>query len=157
MSLSLMFKILLLNGPNLNFLGIREPEKYGTQTLLEIETILKNQARQYPIELACYQSNHEGALIDRIQQAYRDQVDFIVFNPAAYTHTSIALRDALLAVQIPFIEIHITDPKKRESYRKNSYFEDISIKTIAGEGILGYQLALQDAISYLHPKCIKIT
>ena len=122
-----MKKILLLNGPNLNLLGTREPEKYGTTTLTDIEQLLQIEAKKHDIELACYQSNHEGNLIDQLHQAHDDKVNFILFNPAAYTHTSIALRDALLAVQIPFIEIHITDPKSRENYRKVSFFEDISL------------------------------
>lgn len=144
-----MHKILLLNGPNLNLLGTREPKKYGSTTLADIESALHTEAKKNNIDLICYQSNHEGELIDRLHQAHHDQIGFILFNPAAYTHTSIALRDAMLAIQIPFIEIHITDPKLRENYRKISFFEDISQKTISGRGILGYQLALEEAIRYL--------
>ena len=144
-----MHKILLLNGPNLNLLGTREPEKYGSTSLVDLEASLQTQAQEQNIVLTCYQSNHEGKLIDRVHQAYQNKIDFILFNPAAFTHTSIALRDALLAIQIPFIEIHITNPKSRENYRKISFFEDISQKTISGEGILSYKLALKFAISYL--------
>lgn len=141
-------KMLLLNGPSLNLLGIREPEKYGSCSLSDIETELRHIAQQADIALATFQSNHEGALIDRIHQAFTDQIDFILFNPAGYTHTSVALRDALLAVQIPFSEIHITDVQSRESFRQHSYFSDIAHTVIQGHGIAGYRLALESAIRY---------
>lgn len=142
-----MKKILIISGPNLNLLGTREPDKYGHQTLADINLTLKQQAHAAGFELTDFQSNHEGALIDQIHQAMGN-IDFIIFNPAAYTHTSIALRDALLAVKIPFIEVHLTDIKSREPFRQHSYFSDIAIEVIAGQGATGYELALKSAIRY---------
>ena len=142
-----MTKILVIHGPNLNLLGIREPDKYGHQTLNDINAKLKQQAQAAGFELTDFQSNREGTLIDRIHEA-RENTDFIIFNPAAFTHTSIALRDALLAVQIPFIEVHLTDIKSREPFRHHSYFSDIATEVIAGHGATGYELALKSAIRY---------
>ena len=140
--------ILLLNGPNLNLLGTREPEIYGHETLADIEQKVF-EALGKRAELLCYQSNHEGALIDRLQEAHREGVDFVLFNPAGYTHTSVALRDTLLATQIPFIEIHLSDPSTRESFRHHSYFSDIAVDVIKGQGASGYLQALEQALEHL--------
>ncbi len=140
--------LLLLNGPNLNLLGSREPDIYGATTLAEIETRLQAQAQTAGVALAAFQSNSEAELVERVQQAGRDGVDFILINPAAYTHTSVALRDALAAVAIPFIEIHLSNVFARESFRRESYFSDIAIGVISGLGPTGYELALAYALSY---------
>lgn len=144
-----MTKLLLLNGPNLNLLGTREPDLYGRGTLPEIEQSLRAKAQQAGHSLSCFQSNAEHALIDRIHQARDEQVAFILFNPGAYTHTSIALRDALLAVSIPFIEIHLTNVHARESFRHHSYFSDIASGVIMGLGIQVYDLGLQAILARL--------
>ena len=141
-------RILLINGPNLNLLGTREPGHYGTDTLSSIETRLAELAQAAGAGLACFQSNAEAALVERIQQAGRDRVDFIIINPAAYTHTSIAMRDALAAVGIPFVEVHISNVFARESFRHQSYFTDIAVGIISGLGPKGYELALQFALQY---------
>jgi 3-dehydroquinate dehydratase II len=135
-------KILLLNGPNLNLLGTREPGIYGADTLADIEKRLIAQARRGGATLAAFQSNSEAELVDRIQQAARDAVDFIIINPAAYTHTSVAMRDALAAVRIPFIEVHLSNVFAREAFRHHSYFTDIAVAIISGLGARGYELAL---------------
>ncbi|CAI1729074.1 type II 3-dehydroquinate dehydratase [Serratia fonticola] len=142
------FHILLLNGPNLNLLGTREPEKYGSATLAEIVNGLENQALALDITLSHLQSNAEHALIDRIHQA-RGNTDFILINAAAFTHTSVALRDALLAVQIPFIEIHLSNMYAREPFRHHSYLSDIAVGVICGLGADGYTFALQAAVRRL--------
>jgi len=142
-----MPKILILNGPNLNLLGTREPNIYGSETLSDINIHLEQSAKELKANLDFFQSNSEAELISAIHQA-RDQFDFIIFNPAAFTHTSIALRDALSAVAIPFIEIHLSNVHARESFRHNSYFSDIAVGVISGLGSLGYELALQAAIVY---------
>lgn len=142
------FHILLLNGPNLNLLGTREPEKYGSTTLTAIVNGLENQASALDITLSHLQSNAEHALIDRIHQA-RGNTDFILINPAAFTHTSVALRDALLAVQIPFIEIHLSNVHAREPFRHHSYLSDIAVGVICGLGADGYTFALQAAVNRL--------
>lgn len=141
-----MTEILLLNGPNLNMLGIREPEKYGSTSLQQINDKLSKIAT---FKLDFLQSNAEYELINRIQQAYHDNTRFIIFNPAAFTHTSIALRDALLAVRIPFIEVHLSNIYQRETFRHHSYFSDIAYGVISGLGAMGYELALQAAELYL--------
>jgi 3-dehydroquinate dehydratase-2 len=138
-------KILVLNGPNLNLLGLREPLVYGTQTLDGLNKQLITKAQAHNIALECQQHQAESALIEAIHQAHRDTIDFIILNPAAFTHTSIALRDAMLAVNIPFIEVHISNPLSRESFRHTSYFSDIARGVITGLGTYGYLLAL-DAI-----------
>jgi 3-dehydroquinate dehydratase-2 len=138
-------KILLLNGPNLNLLGKREPHLYGADTLAAVEKQLGKLAKDLGHELESYQSNHEGELIDRIQQAAADGVAFLLFNPGGYTHTSIALRDALLAVALPFIEVHVSNPYRREHFRRHSYFTDIAAGVITGCGAHGYELALMAA------------
>lgn len=142
------FHILLLNGPNLNLLGTREPEKYGSTTLTEIVNGLENQARALNMTLSHLQSNAEHVLIDRIHQA-RGNTDFILINPAAFTHTSVALRDALLAVQIPFIEIHLSNVHAREPFRHHSYLSDVAVGVICGLGADGYTFALQTAVRRL--------
>lgn len=140
-----MAQFLLINGPNLNLLGSREPEVYGATTLVDIETRSKQLAAELGHELSCYQSNAEHDLIDRVQQAAKDGVAFIIFNPGAFTHTSIALRDAFLAVAIPFIEIHLSNTFAREEFRHNSYFSDIAQSCLFGFGAYGYELALHAA------------
>ncbi len=135
-------KILVLNGPNINMLGIREPDIYGRQSYEYLVETLKKHAAEKGVEVSFYQSNHEGALVDAIQQAYFDKIDGIVFNPAAYTHTSVAIADALKAVGIPTVEVHISDVAAREDFRQISYIRGIAVKTIAGKGLDGYSLAL---------------
>lgn len=141
-------QILLLNGPNLNMLGTREPEKYGTMTLADIVTGLRAQAEALNVSLDHLQSNAEHVLIDRIHQA-KGNVDYILINPAAFTHTSVALRDALLAVEIPFIEIHLSNVHAREPFRHHSYLSDIATGVICGLGADGYSWALQTAVKRL--------
>jgi len=136
-----MANILLLNGPNLNLLGTREPGVYGSTTLADIEQKLAATAQQLGHTLTTLQSNAEAELVDHIQQA-AGKTDFIIFNPGAFTHTSVALRDALLAVAIPFIEIHISNVHAREEFRRHSYFSDVAVGTIIGLGAQGYELAL---------------
>ena len=143
-----MARILLLNGPNLNLLGSREPGVYGSETLADIEENVSAAARKLGHESDCFQSNAEAELVDRIQSAAKD-ADFILFNPGAFTHTSVAIRDALLAVDIPFIEVHISNVHAREEFRKHSYFSDIAVGTIAGLGAKGYELALLAADNQL--------
>ena len=138
--------ILLINGPNLNLLGTREPGIYGSTTLADIEQRLSQQAKQAGAKLTAFQSNDEGALVDRIQRAAADGVDFIILNPAAYTHTSVAMRDALTAVRIPFIELHLSNVHAREAFRQHSYFSDIAAGVICGFGAKGYELALAYAL-----------
>lgn len=138
--------VLVLHGPNLNLLGVREPHLYGTETLGEIESRLKQAAAEAGIELDSYQSNHEGALVDRIHAAYEEGVEFIIINPGAYTHTSIALRDALAAVRIPFIEVHLSNVHAREAFRRRSYLSGLAVGTITGLGSRGYDLALAYAL-----------
>jgi 3-dehydroquinate dehydratase-2 len=142
-------EILLINGPNLNLLGTREPQHYGQATLPQIETDLIAEARKLGHRLQTYQSNHEGELVDRVHKAKADGIQFILLNPGAYTHTSVALRDALLAVALPFIEIHLSNTHSREPFRKHSYFSDIARGVIVGLGPQGYRLALQAAHSQL--------
>jgi 3-dehydroquinate dehydratase-2 len=140
-----MAGFLLINGPNLNLLGEREPEIYGRRTLSDIEKTCTNLARDLGDELTCFQSNAEHELVDRIQQASREDVRFIVFNPGAFTHTSIALRDVFLATALPFIEVHLSNIHAREAFRQHSYFSDIALGTIAGLGPVGYELAIRAA------------
>ena len=144
-----MSAFLLLNGPNLNLLGSREPEVYGATRLEDIEAQATAQAKQLGHELTCYQSNAEHELIDRVQQAAQDGVSFIVLNPGAFTHTSIALRDALLAVEIPFIELHLSNTFAREDFRHKSYFSDIAQSCLFGFGAYGYELALLAASNHV--------
>ena len=141
--------ILVIQGPNLNLLGTREPDVYGTTTLEDIHKRLGELAKQHSIELDTYQSNHEGELIDRIQKAKLDGVDFIIINPGAFTHTSVALRDVLAGVAIPFTEVHLSNIHQREEFRKHSYLSDIATGVICGLGAIGYELALEAAIARL--------
>lgn len=144
-------RILVVHGPNLNLLGSREPEVYGRDTLIDIDNRLKRQAAVANVTLETFQSNAEGALIDRIHGAKVDGVRFIVINPGAFTHTSIALRDALLAVEIPFIEVHLSNVHAREPFRKHSYLSDKAVGVICGLGAKGYEFAVEAAISTLFP------
>jgi len=141
-----MADILVLHGPNLNLLGTREPERYGHTTLATIDDLLAERARASGHGLVSFQANAEHELIDRIQQAGAEGVAFIVINPAAFTHTSVALRDALLATSIPFIEVHLSNVHAREPFRRHSYFSDIATGVICGLGASGYALALEAAI-----------
>ena len=142
-----MARILVLHGPNLNLLGTREPEKYGRDTLAQIDARLTQAAAGHRLDT--FQSNAESALVERIHQAGTEQVDFILFNPAALTHTSIALRDALLGVAIPFIEVHLSNVHAREPFRHKSYLSDVAVGVISGLGAIGYELALTAALRRL--------
>ena len=144
-----MARILVLHGPNLNLLGTREPEVYGHATLADIDTELAANARGSGLELTSFQSNAEHELVERVQAARDDGTAFILINPGAFTHTSVALRDALAAVKIPFIEVHLSNPHAREAFRRVSYFSDVAVGVIAGFGALSYQLALQAALDHL--------
>lgn len=144
-----MAKILLLNGPNLNLLGLREPEKYGSATLESILQKLTAKSAQLGHDLSHFQSNAEHELIHAVQKAFYNEIDFILINPAAFTHTSVALRDAFLAVQIPFIEIHLSNVFARETFRHHSFLSDIAVGIISGLGDKGYELALEAADHYL--------
>lgn len=141
--------VLLINGPNLNLLGSREPDIYGASSLAEIEAKLIESANQKEVKLVCFQSNAEHELVERIHDAGSDDTQFILINPAAFTHTSVAIRDALAGVSIPFIELHISNPHSREPFRHHSYFSDIAVGVIAGFGIRSYSMALDEAINYL--------
>jgi 3-dehydroquinate dehydratase II len=142
-------QILVLHGPNLNLLGTREPQVYGATTLEQINQDLTQRAQELGVQLACFQSNHEGALVDRVQAARLDGTRFIIINPGAYTHTSVAIRDALAGVAIPFIEVHLSNVHRREPFRHHSYFSDVAEGVIVGLGAMGYQLALQAAVARL--------
>lgn len=135
-----MTRILVLQGPNLDLLGTRQPQLYGTETLAEIHGSLEEHARRLGLDIAFFQSNHEGALIDRLHD--RD-FDAVVVNAAAYTHTSVALRDAFLAIAVPFVEVHLTDPWRREPFRQVNFLHDIALETVAGQGSRGYHVALE--------------
>jgi 3-dehydroquinate dehydratase-2 len=142
-------KILLVNGPNLNLLGTREPQVYGATTLKDVEAACMERGRTLGVDVACFQSNHEGALIYRIHAARGEGVGFIIINPGAFTHTSVALRDALAGVAIPFIEVHVSNVHKREAFRHHSYLSDIADGVIVGLGVSGYALALTAAAERL--------
>jgi 3-dehydroquinate dehydratase II len=139
--------ILVIHGPNLNLLGVREPEVYGSTTLDEINGSLQVLAHEAGVKLSSFQSNGEGELINRIHEAIDNGIDFIIINPAAYTHTSIALRDALAATGLPFIEVHLSNIFARESFRRKSYFSDLALGVISGLGAKGYELALKYALT----------
>jgi len=139
-------KILVLNGPNLNMLGVREEDIYGSETLEDIEVKIIEIAKESGCEVSFFQSNAEHELIESIHQAFKDNTDAIIFNPAGYTHTSVALRDAILAVQIPFFEVHISDINSREDFRKKSYFSDIAKEVFSGHGTESYILAFKEAL-----------
>jgi 3-dehydroquinate dehydratase II len=142
-------KLLLINGPNLNLLGTREPAKYGHTTLPQVEAMLGEEAAKLGVELACFQSNHEGAIVDRIQAARLEGVAGIVINPGAYTHTSVAIRDAFAGTSIPFAEIHISNVHAREPFRHHSYLSELAAGIVIGMGVEGYRLALQGLVKKL--------
>jgi len=142
-------RILVLHGPNLNLLGVREPDIYGNATLADIHAMMEARARISGVQVESFQSNSEGGLVDRVQAAGAEGVEFIIINPAAYTHTSVALRDALAAVRIPFIEVHLSNVHARESFRRHSYFSDLAVGTISGLGAKGYALALEAALTLI--------
>ena len=135
-------KILVLNGPNMNMLGIRQPEIYGSATYEDLKAMIQTEADNLGVDVSFFQSNHEGALVDAIQQAYFDKVDGIIINPAAYTHTSVALLDAVKAVGIPTVEVHVSDPDSREEFRRVSFIRAACVATIRGHGLPGYLEAL---------------
>ena len=141
--------ILVIHGPNLNLLGLREPQHYGKDTLDSINQHLSGRAGQAGVQLECYQSNSEAELISKVQSLAVKSVDFVIINPAAFTHTSVALRDALTAVKIPFIEVHLSNVYARESFRHHSYFSDVAVGVISGLGAQGYAAALDYAIAFL--------
>ena len=144
-----MIRILVLNGANLNLLGIREPEIYGSETYEDLVRTVSDHAREIGAEVSFEQSNHEGALVDAIQQAYFSGMDGIVINPGAYTHTSIAIADAVKAVRIPTVEVHISDVESREPYRRTSYIREAALDTVSGKGIRGYCIALDLLMRHL--------
>ena len=141
--------VLVLNGPNLNLLGTREPKLYGKETLAQINRRLEAAAKAAGVSLTAFQSNHEGVLVDRIQQAKRDGVGFIILNPAGYSYSSVAMRDALTAVQIPFIEVHLSNIHAREPWRAHTHFTAVAVGSVLGLGGRGYDLALDYAIAHL--------
>ena len=149
-----MATITVLNGPNLNLLGIREPSLYGNKTLTNIRELVEKKAIELNHQLDFHQNNAEHQIVELIHTAYENKVDFIIINPAAFTHTSIALRDALAGVAIPFIEVHLSNVHKREPFRHHSYFSDLAVGTIVGLGPIGYALALQSALDYLDNQTI---
>jgi 3-dehydroquinate dehydratase-2 len=140
--------LLVLNGPNLNMLGLREPHLYGHTTLPQLESVLVALAQTLGVKLSNFQSNHEGALVDRIQQARTDGTDFIIVNAGAYTHTSVAIRDALAGVSIAFVEVHVSNVYKREEFRHHSYLSDLAVGVVAGLGPAGYEAAVRFAAQY---------
>ena len=146
------YRILVLNGPNLNLLGAREPVFYGGSTLEEIVKRLEEVAVERGTTLTSFQSNAEHELIEQVHAASKEKVDFLIINPAAFTHTSVALRDALKAVEIPFIEVHLSNIHAREEFRRHSYFSDVAVGVISGLGPIGYELAVQAAVQYLEER-----
>ena len=152
-----MANILVIHGPNLNLLGTREPEVYGSDTLEAIDQKLSQMAQQNAIALQSFQSNHEGEIVTRIQQAGAEQVDFVIINPAAFTHTSVAIRDAFLATRIPFVEVHLSNVHAREEFRLHSYLSDIAVGVISGFGKTSYLLALEAAIIHYKQSAKKRT
>ena len=145
------YSILIVNGPNLNMLGVREPEIYGHETLKDLEKMLQNVADELDVKIEFYQSNHEGDIVDTIQQSYK-KVDFVLLNAGAYTHTSVAIRDALAGIDMPFYEIHISNVHKREEFRHHSFLSDVAVGVIVGFGLDGYEFALRGAVRYLDRK-----
>ena len=141
--------VLVINGPNLNSLGTREPEVYGRTTLAQIEQNVTMQGAAAGLDVVCFQSNHEGAILDRLYQARTDGVRFVIINPGAFTHTSVALRDALAAVHVPFIELHLSNVHAREEFRKHSYLSDLAVGVLAGFGAYGYTMAMDYVIERL--------
>ncbi|MBU6438825.1 MAG: type II 3-dehydroquinate dehydratase [Betaproteobacteria bacterium] len=145
-------RIAVVHGPNLNLLGTREPQVYGSTTLAQIDEGLRRLGEELGVQVDCFQSNHEGALVERIHAAARDGTRFVLINPAAYTHTSVALRDALAGVSLPFVEVHLSNVYRREKFRHHSYFSDLAEAVISGCGALGYSLALRFAVERLMTK-----
>ena len=145
------YSILVVNGPNLNMLGVREPEIYGHETLKDLEKMLQNVAKELDVKIEFYQSNHEGDIVDTIKKSYK-KVDFILLNAGAYTHTSVAIRDALAGIDMPFYEIHISNVHKREEFRHHSFLSDVAVGVIVGFGLDGYEFALRGAVRYLDRK-----
>ncbi|WP_018912340.1 type II 3-dehydroquinate dehydratase [Thiomonas sp. FB-6] len=145
-------RIAVVHGPNLNLLGSREPQVYGSTTLAQIDEALRRLGEELGVQVDCFQSNHEGALVERIHAAARDGTRFVLINPAAYTHTSVALRDALAGVSLPFVEVHLSNVYRREKFRHHSYFSDLAEAVISGCGALGYSLALRFAVERLMTK-----
>lgn len=141
--------ILVLHGPNLNLLGTREPDVYGRTTLADIHAMMEARAHRDGVQIESFQSNSEGGLIDRVQSAAAEGIEFIILNPGGYTHTSVALRDALAAVRIPFIEVHLSNIFARETFRHHSYFSAIAVGTVCGLGAQGYALALEAALALI--------
>ncbi len=141
--------VLLVNGPNLNLLGTRQPEIYGTVTLADVEASVVAQGRAAGVDVACFQSNHEGAIVDRLHEARTDGTAFVIVNPGAFTHTSIAIRDAFAAIQVPFCEVHISNVHAREPFRRHSYLSDLAVGVIAGCGTQGYTLAMSFVLQQL--------
>lgn len=146
-----MSTVLVIHGPNLNLLGTREPEHYGSQTLDDINQLLMSKAQSAQISFDSFQSNHEGAIVDRIHLAVNQKVDFIIINPAAFTHSSVAIRDALLGTNIPFIEVHLSNIHAREEFRKHSFYSDVALGVISGFGAHSYVLALEAIINQTNP------
>ncbi len=142
-------RISVVHGPNLNLLGTREPQVYGSTTLAQIDEGLRRLGDELGVQVDCFQSNHEGALVERIHAAARDGTRFVLINPAAYTHTSVALRDALAGVALPFVEVHLSNVYRREKFRHHSYFSDLAEAVISGCGAMGYSLALRFAVERL--------
>ena len=145
-------RIAVVHGPNLNLLGTREPQVYGSTTLAQIDEGLRRLGEELGVQVDCFQSNHEGALVERIHAAARDGTRFVLINPAAYTHTSVALRDALAGVALPFVEVHLSNVYRREKFRHHSYFSDLAEAVISGCGASGYSLALRFAVERLMTK-----
>lgn len=141
--------ILVINGPNINMLGIREPDIYGKQTYKDLCVLIEEYSKQANVDVEIFQSNHEGDIIDKIQQAYFDKIDGIVINPAGYTHTSVAIADAIKGVGIPTVEVHISKVSEREAFRQISYVRDVAIKTIEGKGLNSYTEAINTLVSYI--------
>lgn len=141
--------VLLINGPNLNLLGTREPHVYGSATLADVEASVRRQGAEAGLTVDCFQSNHEGAIVERIHATRADGTRYVIINPGAYTHTSIAIRDAFQAAEVPFCEVHISNVHRREAFRHHSYLSDIAVGVLAGYGTLGYNLALTFVISEL--------
>lgn len=142
-------KILVLHGPNLNMLGTREPEVYGTSSLSDINAEIIAEGKKYNVDIDCFQSNHEGELIDRIHQVFSDKIDGIIINPGGLTHTSVSLRDALTSVSIPVVEVHLSNIQARESFRNHSFITPVATGQVSGFGATGYSLALQGLLSVL--------
>ncbi len=144
--------ILVINGPNLNLLGVREPGIYGAATLADVEASVVEQGEKAGHTVECFQSNHEGAIVDRIHAARTDGTEFVIINPGAYTHTSVAIRDAFSGTAVPFCEVHISNVHKREAFRHHSYLSDVAVAVMAGFGVMGYNLALEFVVAQLAAK-----